>query len=84
MSLRALLHLVLFAAALAMLAACASTPTVTKSAQVNFQEGEAAYASGHYEDAITSWKKVKESYSSPELTAQAELKIADAHFQNKA
>ena len=27
---------------------------------------------------------MKESYSSPELTSQAELKIADAQFQNKA
>jgi len=83
MSMRALLYLTLFAT-LAMLAACASTPAVTKSAQANYQDGEVAYASGHYEDAIASWKKVRESYSSPELTAQAELKIADAHFQNKA
>lgn len=83
MYLRALLHLGLILT-LALLVACASTPPATKSAQAYFQDGEAAYASGHYEDAITQWKKVKESYSSPELTTQAELKIADAHYDNKA
>ena len=84
MSFRALLHLGLLST-LALLVACASTPTTaTKSAQGNYQDGEKAYASGHYEDAITAWKKVKESYSSPELSTQAELKIADAHYDNKA
>jgi len=83
MSLRALLHLALLST-LVLLSACASAPPPTKSAQTNFQDGETAYASGHYEDAITQWKKVKESYSSPELTTQAELKIADAQFKNKA
>jgi len=83
MSLRTLQQFVLFAA-LATLAACASAPAATKSAQSYFKDGEAAYTSGHYEDAINQWKKVRESYSSPELTAQADLKIADAQFQNKA
>ena len=83
MSLRALLHLGLLTV-IALLVGCASTPAPTKSAQLYFQDGEAAYASGHYEDAIAQWKKVRESYSSPELTTQAELKIADAHFENKA
>ena len=83
MSLRAPQHLALFAV-LALLAACASAPAVTKSAQGYYKDGEAAYASGHYEDAIAQWKKVKETYSSPELSTQAELKIADAHFQNKS
>ncbi|HEY5514348.1 MAG TPA: outer membrane protein assembly factor BamD [Geomonas sp.] len=83
MPLRALLHLGLFLT-LALLSACASTPAPTKSADSYFKEGEAAYASSNFEDAIAKWKKVKESYSSPELTTQAELKIADAHFENKA
>jgi outer membrane protein assembly factor BamD len=82
MSLRALLHFGLLSS-LALLFACASAPPVTKSAQAYFKDGETAYAGGHYEDAITQWKKVKESYSSPELTTQAELKIADAHYDNK-
>jgi outer membrane protein assembly factor BamD len=83
MPLRALLHLGLLLT-LALLSACASAPAPTKSADSYFKEGEAAYASSNYEEAITKWKKVKESYSSPELTMQAELKIADAHFENKA
>jgi len=82
MSLRALLHFGLLSY-LALLVACASAPPVTKSAQAYFKDGETAYAGGHYEDAITQWKKVKDSYSSPELSTQAELKIADAHYDNK-
>jgi outer membrane protein assembly factor BamD len=82
MSLRALKSLGLFSL-ISLLGACASTPVV-KNAETNFAEGEAAYASHNYEEAVTAFKKVKESYSSPELTTRAELKIADAHFENKA
>ena len=35
-----------------------------------------------YEDAIVQWKKVKETYHSPELTTKAELNIANAYFLN--
>jgi len=69
---------------LSLLCACASAPTPIKNAQNYFTEGEAAYASGNYGEAIARWKKVKESYSSPELTTQAELKIADAHFEDES
>ncbi|WP_224984541.1 outer membrane protein assembly factor BamD [Geomonas agri] len=69
---------------LTLLGACASAPAPVKSAETYFKEGEAAYASKHYEDAIAQFKKVKESYSNLELSAQAELKIADAHFDNGA
>jgi len=55
-----------------------------KSAESYLKAGDASYASHNYDDAIAQWKKVRESYSSPELTTQAELKIADAHFANKA
>ncbi|MBJ6802109.1 outer membrane protein assembly factor BamD [Geomonas propionica] len=68
----------------ALLGACATAPAPVKSPETYFKEGEAAYASQHFEDAIAQFKKVKESYSNPELTAQAELKIADAHFENGA
>ena len=83
MSSRALQYLGLFTL-LSLQVSCASAPPATKSAQSYSSAGDAAYATGHYEDAIAQWKKVRESYSSPELTTQAELKIADAHFQNKA
>jgi outer membrane protein assembly factor BamD len=65
-------------------AGCATAPVPQKSADVLFREGEDLYASKHYEDAIAQWKKVKESFSSPELTASAELKIADAQFDNES
>ena len=72
-------------AALSLVSACASTKTApVKSADNYFKDGEAAYASRNFEEAINQFKKAKESYSSPELTAKAELKIADAHFDNGA
>lgn len=66
----------------ALLQGC-STPQVNKPANVLFKEGEEFYQDGKYEDAIAQWKKVKESYQSPELSTKAELKIADAYFLNK-
>lgn len=72
-------------ACLLALAACATTaPEPKKPADTLFREGEEFYATKHYEDAIAQWKKVKESFSTPELTAQAELKIADAQFDNES
>lgn len=73
----------LLSCALLILSGCATTPT-NLTPEEQFKAGEAYFNRGRYEDAITQWKKAKESYRSPELTAQAELKIADAHFANKA
>lgn len=66
----------------ALLQGCA-TPQTNKPTDVLFKEGEQFYQNGKYEDAIAQWKKVKESYQSPELTTRAELGIADAYFLNK-
>lgn len=60
-----------------------STPMVNKPPDAMFKEGEEFFQNGNYEDAIAQWKKVKESYQSPELTAKAEIGIADAYFLNK-
>ncbi len=64
------------------LAACATTDTssLKKSPEASFKEADELSAKGHYDDAIAQWKKVKESYRSPEVTAMAELKIADAYY----
>lgn len=83
MHVRPLLYLGLFSA-LSLLGACASGPAPVKTAESYYQEAEAAYAARNFPEAIAQWKKVKESFTSPELSAQAELKIADAHFENKA
>lgn len=66
----------------ALLQGC-STPQVNKPTDVLFKEGEEFFQKGNYEDAIAQWKRVKESYQSPELTTRAELGIADAYFLNK-
>lgn len=83
MHFRPLRHLGLFSL-LCLIGACATAPAPVKTAESYFAEGEAAYASRHYEEAIAQFKKVKESYPDPELSAQAELKIGDAHFDNGA
>lgn len=60
-----------------------STPQVNKPAYQLYKDGEQSFQDGKYEDAITQWKKVKETYQSPDLTTKAELGIADAYFLNK-
>jgi outer membrane protein assembly factor BamD len=66
-----------------LLQGCATPPPVNKTTDYLFNEGERAFQKGNYEEAIVHWKKVKESYQSPELNTRAELGIADAYFLNK-
>jgi outer membrane protein assembly factor BamD len=73
------LHRIALMIALFLITGCASTQPI-RSAQEYFREGEELYSSKHYEDAVALYKRAKESYYSPEMTAQAELRIADAHF----
>ena len=65
-----------------LLQSCA-TPQLNKPPEVMFREGEQSFQEGNYEDAVAEWKRVKESYHSPELSARAEIGIADAYFLNK-
>ena len=74
--------LVLAAMTAALLQGCATTK-LSGPPDVMFKEGEESFKKGNYEDAIAQWKKVKESYQSPELSARAEINIADAYFLNK-
>lgn len=73
------LHRIVCSVTLLFLAGCATNTTI-RSAQEYFKEGEELYSSKNYEDAIASYKRAKESYYSPEMTALAELRIADTHF----
>ena len=66
----------------ALLQGCATTK-LSGPPDVLFKEGELSFQKGKYEDAIAQWKKVKESYQSPEMSARAEINIADAYFLNK-
>jgi outer membrane protein assembly factor BamD len=66
-----------------LLASCA-TAKLENRPEVLYREGEELYSARRFEDAIAQWKRVKESYSSPELTTLAELKIADAQFDNQS
>ena len=66
---------------LMLLAACG--PTIVpppRSAEHYFKEGESFFEQQRYDDAIVSWKKVRDSYYSPDLNKLAELKIAEAQY----
>jgi outer membrane protein assembly factor BamD len=65
-----------------LLQGCA-TPQLNKPVDTLLKDGELAFQKGKYEDAITQWKRVKESYPSPDVAARTELNIADAYFLNK-
>jgi outer membrane protein assembly factor BamD len=65
-----------------LLQGCATTK-LTGPPDELYKDGEQSFKNGNYTDAIAQWKKVKESYQSPELSTRAELGIADAYFLNK-
>jgi outer membrane protein assembly factor BamD len=67
---------------LSLLTACSSVPLENRPSAL-YKEGEALYASRRYDDAIAQWKRVREAYASPELSTNAELKIADAYFESE-
>ena len=74
--------MVVSALMVALLQGCA-TPQLNKPVDDLFKDGEQSFQKGKYEDAITSWKRVKESYPSPDLAARTEIGMADAYFLNK-
>lgn len=65
-----------------LLSGCA-TPQLNKPVDDLFKDGEQSFQNGKYDDAITQWKRVKESYPSPDLAARTEIGLADAYYQNK-
>ncbi|WP_298266968.1 outer membrane protein assembly factor BamD [Geobacter sp.] len=83
LSIRWTLYYSLCALSLLGAAGCATTSEpVSRNPEMMAKEAEAFQSSRRYEDAIAQWKKVKDSYASPEMTALAEIKIADAQFDN--
>lgn len=67
---------------LTFLTGCATVPTPT-TPDAMLKEGDRLAASGHVDDAVNQWKKVREGDYAPELVTQADLKIADAQFAAK-
>lgn len=67
------------------LSACASKSVepITKDALYYFQQGEMAFEEEDYTEAIEHWQRVRDSFTSPELTALSELKIADAQLADE-
>jgi outer membrane protein assembly factor BamD len=66
-----------------LLVGCATTAPPPATPDALFKEGEKLYSQKKYEEAIETWKKVKDLVSAPDLIARTELKIADANFSNK-
>ena len=69
---------------LTLLTACATmAPSTATTPEGLLAEGDTLIKSGHFDDAVTRWKKVKEGDYSPEMIIQAEIRIADAQFDQK-
>lgn len=65
---------------LALLGACATQVPAPRTAAYYLSQGETMFDRGLYEEAITNWQKVRDSYYSPEMNLIAELKIAEAYY----
>ena len=62
-------------------AACSSSrPTPEQDAVKSFQSAERLLERGLWEEAISAWEQVRDTYYTPELSMLAELKIADTYF----
>lgn len=67
---------------LLLLQGCAEV-TLNKPTDQLFKDGEISFQKGKYADAVAQWRRVKESFPPPELSARVEINIADAYFLNK-
>jgi outer membrane protein assembly factor BamD len=77
-------RIVFFCCLLTLLAGCATNAPLNNSVETYFKQGEDSFQKKKYEDAIAQWKKAKESGGiSTTLNAMADLRIADAQFDNK-
>lgn len=56
---------------------------LNKPVEQLYRDGEVSFQKGKYEDALAQWKRVKESFPPPEMSARVEINIADAYFLNK-
>ncbi len=61
---------------------CATAPVRTTAEEL-IADADKLYSEGKYERAIEQWKKVREKYPPPEVSAKVELAIADTYFLNK-
>lgn len=75
-------HLLVTATALLLLQGCASAPKTDPTPEELYAQGETAFQKSRYEQAVESWKKVRETFPEPELASKAEIGIANAYFLN--
>lgn len=75
-------RLLVTATALLILQGCASAPKTDPTPEELYAQGETAFQKSRYEQAVESWKRVRETFPEPELAAKAEIGIANAYFLN--
>lgn len=75
--------LLVASAAMLILQGCASAPKADLTPEELYAQGEGSFQKSRYEQAVDSWKKVKEAFPEPELAAKAEIGIANAYFLNR-
>lgn len=75
-------YLILLMFAVFMVQGCASAP-VNRTTDELIVDGEKLFSDGKYERAVEQWKKVRERFPAPDISAKVELGIADAYFMNK-
>jgi outer membrane protein assembly factor BamD len=73
---------VVLMSAVLLIQGCATAP-VNRTTEELIVDGEKLFSDGKYERAVEQWKKVRERYPSPDISAKVELGIADAYFLNK-
>jgi outer membrane protein assembly factor BamD len=78
------LRVLFYCSLVLLLSGCATKVPGNKSISNYFSEGEELYKNKDYQESIAKWKKVKELGSnSPQLSALADLMIADSQFASK-
>jgi outer membrane protein assembly factor BamD len=71
------------ACAMLLLQGCAAEVRLNKPTEELMRDGESSFQKGKYADAVAQWRRIKESFPPPELSAKVEINIADAYFLNK-
>jgi len=80
---KTVLFFLLLIMVVSVLQGCGSKTVIRRTNDELMADAEKFSQERKYDKAISSLKRVRESYPPPELAARAEIKIADAYFNNK-
>ncbi len=74
---------VFFLSFILLLAACGTKVKPQPTAEEQLQQAERYTDAGLYDQAITAWEGVRDTFYSPDLSMLAEIKIADIYYTDK-